>query len=76
MATPVLTGADLVGCGKTQLSHTLCITAQVWCDTLVRSLANMHSFQEYLEPRRENCRKLTWQDMGGAEGKVAFIGNV
>lgn len=48
------------GCGKTQLGHTMAVIAQ---------LSRVCSF---LSPHQHFTH--TFQEMGGAEGKVAYIG--
>ena len=51
-----------IGCGKTQLSHTMSVVAQVpWNSPLDQHLSELKLHQ--LPP-----------DMGGANGKVAYIG--
>lgn len=64
------------GCGKTQLCHTMCVIAQVRASSGMEVLAaNFHSFQKYDEfcPSFPVGCSYT-QDMGGAEGKAAYIG--
>ena len=65
------------GCGKTQLCHTMCVIAQVSASSGKMEVltANSHSFQRYDEfcpPLPVVCSQI--QDMGGAEGKAAYIG--
>jgi hypothetical protein len=64
------------GCGKTQLCHTMCVIAQVRVSSGVEVLAaNSHSSQRHGESSPSlSVRSSHIQDMGGAEGKAAYIG--
>lgn len=63
------------GCGKTQLSHTMSVIAQVSCDIAIpHSSADPSLDAQSKSPSTIEEYLLIYQEFGGASGKVAYIG--
>ena len=63
------------GCGKTQLSHTMSVIAQVSCDIEIpHSSADPSLDAQSKSPSTIEEYLLIYQEFGGASGKVAYIG--